>query len=786
MHAFEPVTIANLRITRSLYDLVRSEIAPGTGLDADAVWTSLGAIVKEFGPENNRLLDMRARHEKGLDAWHQERASEALDPVAYRKYLEKTGYLLLEEGSLKITTKDVDPEISSIAGPQLVVPVDNARYALNAANARWGSLYDALYGTDVIGEEDGAERGAAYNPVRGARVVEWTERFLDDVVPLREGLYSEVADFVVENYDGPSRLVCVLADNRRTALADPAHFAGFQLADGRVSSVLLRNNGLHIDIRINRDHPVGAAHPAGVHDVVMESAVTTIQDCEDSVSAVDAEDKVLVYRNWLGIMKGTLTTTFEKGGGELTRALNEDLVYQDPSGKALRLPGRSLLLVRNVGIHMYTDAVTTVAGEPIPEGFLDALITSFCALHDLHGDGPIRNSHAGSVYIVKPKMHGPEEVAATVELFGRVEQALGMPKRTLKIGIMDEERRTTVNLKQCIRAAADRVIFINTGFLDRTGDEIHTSMSAGAMIPKPEIKSCPWMLAYEDWNVDVGIECGLPGVAQIGKGMWAAPDIMRAMVEAKIGHPRAGANTAWVPSPTAATLHATHYHRVNVRDVQSELANRERAELDTILTPPLLGDRDLTEQEIQNELENNAQGILGYVVRWVGQGIGCSKVPDINDVALMEDRATLRISSQHIANWLHHGLVTVDQVMSTFEAMAAVVDGQNQGDPHYRPMSPDLSSSSEFQAALELVFDGRREPNGYTERVLHARRREVKARLAEEVQAAASEDHAAEGMQATPETDATPETQGAPEPQTAAQKTQPGPETQGTQEARAP
>ena len=774
MHALEPVTIANLRIARSLYDLVRSEIAPGTGLDADAVWTSLGAIVKELGPENNRLLDMRAHHEKGLDAWHQERAGEALDPVAYRQYLAESGYLLLEEGSLAITTKDVDPEISSIAGPQLVVPVDNARYALNAANARWGSLYDALYGTDVIGEEDGAERGAAYNPVRGARVVEWTERFLDDVVPFSEGLYSEVTEFVVENYDGPSRLVCVLSDDRRTAPVDPSHFAGFQLMDGRVSSVLLRNNGLHIDIRIDRDHPVGAAHPAGVRNVVMESAVTTIQDCEDSVSAVDAEDKVLVYRNWLGIMKGTLATTFEKDGGALTRTLNEDHVYQDPSGKALRLPGRSLLLVRNVGIHMYTDAVTTVAGEPIPEGFLDALITSFCALHDLHGDGPIRNSRAGSVYIVKPKMHGPEEVAATVELFGRVEQALGMPKRTLKIGIMDEERRTTVNLKQCIRAAADRVIFINTGFLDRTGDEIHTSMSAGAMIPKPEIKSCPWMLAYEDWNVDVGIECGLPGVAQIGKGMWAAPDIMRAMVEAKIGHPRAGANTAWVPSPTAATLHATHYHRVNVRDVQSELASRERAELDTILTLPLLGDRDLTEQEIQNELENNTQGILGYVVRWVGQGIGCSKVPDINDVALMEDRATLRISSQHIANWLHHGLVTVDQVMSTFEAMAAVVDGQNQGDPHYRPMSPDLSSSAEFQAALELVFEGRREPNGYTERVLHARRREVKARLAEEAQAAASQDHTAEGMQATPES------------QTAEQKTQPGPETQGTQEARAP
>ena len=774
MSALGPVTIRNLRIARPLYDLVQSEIAPGTGLDPDAVWTSLGAIVEDLGPENRRLLQVRARHEQEIDAWHRERTREpareranpaldqqAYDPQEYKNFLQEIGYLLPEEGPFTITTADVDPEISSIAGPQLVVPVDNARYALNAANARWGSLYDALYGTDVIPEKDGAERGAAYNPVRGSRVVEWAEGFLDDVVPFEEGLYSEVTEFLLEGDDGsspengprldnsPSRLLCVLADGRKTGLADPSHFAGFQLEDGRVSSVLLRHHGLHIDLRIDRDHPVGNAHPAGVYDVVIESAVTTIQDCEDSVSAVDAEDKILVYRNWLGIMKGTLTATLEKGGRTLTRTLNEDLTYQDPSGEALTLPGRSLLLVRNVGIHMYTDAVTTTDGEPIPEGFLDALITSFCALHDLRDtgqsegpahDGAIRNSRAGSVYIVKPKLHGPEEVTFTVALFGRVEQALGMPERTLKIGIMDEERRTTVNLKECIRAAADRVIFINTGFLDRTGDEIHTSMAAGAMIPKPEIKSCPWMLAYEDWNVDVGIECGLPGVAQIGKGMWAAPEIMRAMVEAKIGHPRAGANTAWVPSPTAATLHATHYHRVNVRSVQSELAGRGRADLeadlDTILTVPLLGDRGLTAKEIQNELENNAQGILGYVVRWVGQGIGCSKVPDINDVALMEDRATLRISSQHIANWLHHGLVTADQVTRTFEDMASVVDGQNEGDPEYRPMSPDLSSSPEFQAALELVFDGRQETNGYTETILHARRREVKARKIQATQEA--------------------------------------------------
>ncbi|MCH8813339.1 MAG: malate synthase G [Gemmatimonadetes bacterium] len=749
MSALEPVTIKNLRIARSLYDLVQSEIAPGTGLDPDTVWTSFGAIVENLGPENRRLLEVRARHEQEIDAWHEEqireRPGEALDPRAYKAFLIETGYLLPEDDPLTITTSDVDPEISSIAGPQLVVPVDNARYALNAANARWGSLYDALYGTDVIGEEDGAERGTEYNPVRGSRVVEWAERFLDDVVPLEEGLYSEVTEFLLEADDGaspddsPSRLVCVLADGRRTGLADPSYFAGFQLEDGRMSSVLLRHHDLYIDLRIDRNHAVGKVHPAGVCDVVIESAVTTIQDCEDSVSAVDAEDKVLVYRNWLGIMKGTLTATLEKGGRTLTRTLNEDRTYQDPSGEELTLPGRSLLLVRNVGIHMYTDAVTTTDGEPIPEGFLDVLITAWGALHDLRGNGAaVRNSRAGSMYIVKPKLHGPEEVLATVELFAHVEQALGLRQRTLKIGIMDEERRTTVNLKECIRAAADRVIFINTGFLDRTGDEIHTSMVAGAMIPKPEIKSCPWMLAYEDWNVDVGIECGLPGVAQIGKGMWAAPEILGAMMDAKIDHPRAGANTAWVPSPTAATLHATHYHRVNVREVQSELAGRGRADLDAILTLPLLGDRGLADEEIQNELENNTQGILGYVVRWVGQGIGCSKVPDINDVALMEDRATLRISSQHIANWLHHGLITADQVTSTFEAMAAVVDSQNEGDPDYTPMSPDLSSSPEFQAALELVFAGRRQANGYTETVLHARRREVKARTHATQEAGAS------------------------------------------------
>ena len=728
MGSSDRLTVGSLEIAAPLYDLVRFEIAPGTGLDPDAVWVALGAIVAELVPEHRRLLDVRARHEKSLDDWYRDLQGGEIDPTAYRDFLRSSGYLAHEGDDFSVTTTNADPEISSVAGPQLVVPVDNARYALNAANARWGSLYDALYGTDVVPEDRGAERVSSYNPVRGERVIAWVERFLDQVVPLERGTYADVVGFGLEDHEGGRHLIASLRDGGRARLADPSLFAGYHETGGELRTVLLRHHGLHIEIRIDRDHPVGAAHPAGVQDVVLESAVTTIQDCEDSVSAVDVHDKVGVYRNWLGIMKGTLEATFSKDLREVTRRLDPDRTYRDPSGERLTLPGRSLLLVRNVGIHMYTDAVTTAEGEPIPEGFLDALITAFAAIHDLQGGGPVRNSRTGSVYIVKPKLHGPEEVKATVELFARVEHALGLAARTLKIGIMDEERRTTVNLKECIRAARDRVFFINTGFLDRTADEIHTSMEAGAMIPKPEIKGAPWMLGYEDWNVDVGIECGLPGRAQIGKGMWAMPDMMRSMVDTKVAHPRAGANTAWVPSPTAATLHATHYHLVDVRDVQANLAARERADAGAILTPPLLGDRGLSAGEIQVELDNNAQGILGYVVRWVGQGIGCSKVPDIRDVGLMEDRATLRISSQHIANWLHHAVVDRGQVVATFERMAAAVDAQNAGDPHHRAMSPDFSDSIEFQAALDLVFNGRGEPNGYTEKVLHARRLEVKAR----------------------------------------------------------
>ena len=724
----EFIEVANIRIARPLYDLVKSEVAPGIGLDPDKVWTAFSQIVEDLGPKNQSLLDTRVLHEQQLNAWYEDRSGQPIDPTEYRDFLLQLGYLLPEGEDFQVTTENVDPEIAWIAGPQLVVPVDNARYALNAANARWGSLYDALYGTDVIEEDEGAEKGRTYNPVRGERVVAWAEQFLDDVTPLSRGSHSEIVELRVTDAEGGTQLRARLGSGQEVELARESQFVGYNEADGVLSAVLLRNNGLHIEIRIDRDHPVGAAHPAGVRDVLLESAVTTIQDCEDSVSAVDAEDKVVVYRNWLGIMKGSLEASFTKNLEPVTRTLNPDRSYYDTRGGTLTVPGRSLLLVRNVGIHMYTDAVTTLAGDAIPEGFLDALITAFAAIHDLNGGSSVRNSRTGSIYIVKPKLHGPEEATATVQLFERVEQALELPPRTIKIGIMDEERRTTVNLRECIRAAKDRVIFINTGFLDRTGDEIHTSMEGGPMIPKPEIKSSPWMLAYEDWNVDVGIESGLPGRAQIGKGMWAMPDLMAAMVETKGAHPAAGANTAWVPSPTAATLHALHYHRANVRDIQSELASRVRADLGDILTPPLMGDRQLSPEEIQNELDNNVQGILGYVVRWVGQGIGCSKVPDISDVGLMEDRATLRISSQHIANWLHHGIVGEDQIRATFERMAAVVDRQNAGDPYYTAMAPDLDGSVEFQAAMDLVLKGRAELNGYTETVLHARRREFKAR----------------------------------------------------------
>jgi malate synthase len=720
------VEVGGLKIDERLYHLVRDEIAPGTGVKVKGFWQSLDAIVRDLGPKNRALLAKRDRLQKQIDEWHLARSGQPFDVEVYAAFLQEIGYLVPQGKNFKITTGNVDAEIATIAGAQLVVPLDNARYALNAANARWGSLYDALYGTNVIPEEDGAEKGEHYNPRRGAKVIAYTEKFLNEVVPLKRGGFSDVTRFFLKRSGRKKQLAAMLKDGTTAGLANGRQFLGYQENDGELSEIVLGNNDSRILIQIDRSHPIGKAHPAGVKDVVLEAALTTIEDCEDAVAAVDAADKIAVYRHWCGLMKGTLETTFEKNGRPLTRKLNPDRVLSAANGRKLILPGRSLLLVRNVGMHMHTDAVVTKGGEEIPEGFLDAMVTALAAIHDLKSKGQYRNSKTRSVYIVKPKQHGPEEVAATVELFGRIEAALGLKRKTLKIGIMDEERRTTVNLKECIRAARDRVVFINTGFLDRTGDEIHTSMELGAMLPKEDIKTQPWIKAYEDWNVDAGIETGFRGKAQIGKGMWTMPDEMREMVRTKIGHPQAGANTAWVPSPTAATLHALHYHYVSVAKRQRELAKRGRANLKHILTPPLLLDRQLTSEQIQRELDNNAQGILGYVVRWVNQGIGCSKVPNINDVALMEDRATLRISSQHIANWLKYGIVSKDQVIETFRRMAQVVDRQNRGDPIYRNMAPNFDGSIAFQAALELVLNGCHAPNGYTEPVLHSRRREVK------------------------------------------------------------